>query len=94
MPASLGNSQTVTLNDIRTGQIRFPGPAKRYFPNERSVVPVVLRGVQLEGRYNPRTGPDRERSAVLRVGKANLEGLVRPDEVLSLSLADGIVRLD
>ena len=94
MPASLANSQRVTLPDIRAGRIRFPRPAKRYFPKERSVVRVALRGVQLEARYDPRTGPDRERSAVLLVGKANLERLVRPDEVLSVSLAGGIVQLD
>jgi hypothetical protein len=94
MPVSLANSQTVTLSDIRKGQIRFPRPAKRYFPKERTVVRVTLRGVELEARYSPRTGPDRERSAVLQVGKANLERLVRADEVLSVSLADGIVRLD
>jgi hypothetical protein len=92
--ASLANSQPVTLSDIRTGQIRFPRPAKGYFPKERSVVTVVLRGVQLEGRYDPRTGPDRGRSGVLRLGKSNIERLVRPDEVLSASLADGTVRLD
>jgi hypothetical protein len=94
MPASLAYSQRVTLHDIRAGRIRFPRPAKRYFPKERSVIRVALRGVQLEARYDPRTGPDRERSAVLLVGKANLERRVRPDEVLPLSLADGIVRLD
>jgi hypothetical protein len=92
--ASLANSQPVTLSDIRSGQIRFPRPAKGYFPKERSVVTVVLRGVQLEGRYDPRTGPDRERSGVLRLGKSNIERLVRSDEVLSASLADGTVRLD
>ena len=49
--------------------------------------------MQLDARYDPRTGPDKERSAVLLVGKANLEKLVRADEVLSISLADGIVQL-
>jgi GIY-YIG catalytic domain len=93
-PASLANSQRVTLPDIRAGRIRFPRPAKRYFPKERSVVRFALRGVQLEAPYDPRTGPDRERSAVLLVGKPNLEGLVRPHEVLSVSLAGGIVQLD
>ncbi len=80
--------------DIRAGRIRFPREAKRYFPTERDDVEVVLKGVRLDGRYDPRSGPDRERSAVLLVGKANLEELVQPDEVLSISISDGVVRLD
>lgn len=94
MGTALAASQRVTLSDIRAGRIRFPREAKRYFPTERDEVQVVLRGVQLDARYDPRTGPDKERSAVLLVGKANLEALVRADEVLSISLAQGIVRLD
>lgn len=94
MGAALAESQRVTFTDIRAGRIRFPREAKRYFPAERDQVQVVLRGVQLDARYDPRTGPDRQRSAVLHVGKANLEALVQPDEVLSISLAKGIVRLD
>jgi len=87
-------SQRITLADIRAGQIRFPREAKHYFPMEREDIQVVLKGARLDARYDPRTGPDRERSAVLRVGKSNLEALVHADEVLSISLADGIVRLD
>lgn len=96
LPAGLAQSQRVTLIDIRAGWIRFPREAKRYFPTERDDVQLVLRGLQLKARYNPRTGPDKERSAVLvlLVGKANLEELVQVDEVLSISLADGIVQLD
>jgi hypothetical protein len=94
MSMALAESQRVTLTDIRAGRIRFPREAKRYFPTERDEVQVVLRGVPLGARYDPRTGPDKERSAVLLVGKANLEALVQADEVLSISLGDGIVRLD
>jgi hypothetical protein len=94
MSARLAESQRVTVTDIRAGRIRFPREAKTYFPRERDDVQVVLKGVQLDARYDPRTGPDRERSAVLLVGKANLEELVQADDVLSIALADGIVRLD
>lgn len=87
-------SQRVTATDIRAGRIRFPREAKRYFPTDRDNVAVVLKGVRLDGRYDPRIGPDRKRSAVLLVGKANLEELVQPDEVLSISILDGFVRLD
>jgi hypothetical protein len=95
MRVSLASSQRVTHSDIQEGRIRFPRSAKRYFPNERCLVSVTLRGLQVEAaRYNPRTGPDRERSAVLLVGKANLERLVRSDEILSVSCGDGVVHLD
>ena len=94
MGMALADSQRVTLTDIRAGRIRFPREAKRYFPTKRDNVQVVLRGVKLDARYDPRTGPDKERSAVLLVGKAHLETLVHADEVLSISLGDGIVRLD
>ncbi|MDQ2983477.1 MAG: hypothetical protein M3R70_06075 [Actinomycetota bacterium] len=94
MPAGLTESQRVTRADVLAGRIRFPRPAKGYFPTERCSVSVVLRGLQLDARYDPRTGPDKERSAVLLVGKSNLEKLVRAGEVLSISIADGIVRLD
>ena len=94
MSPRLAQSQRVTLADIRAGRIRFPRAAKTYFPQERDNIHIVLRSVPLDARYDPRTGPDRERSAVLLVGKANLEELVQADEILSVSLADGIVRLD
>ncbi len=61
---AVAESQRVTLTDIRAGRIRLPREAKRYFPAERDDVQVVLRGVQLDARYDPRTGPDKERSAV------------------------------
>jgi hypothetical protein len=92
--ARLAESQRVTLTDIRAGRIRFPRAAKAYFPKERDDVQIVLRGVQLNARYDPRRGPDKERSAALRVQKANLEELVHADDVLSLSVVDGIVQLD
>jgi hypothetical protein len=94
MSSRLAESQRVTPADISAGRIRFPRAAKSYFPKERENVRIVLRGVQLDARYDPRTGPDKERSAVLLVGKANLEELVQADDVLSISLADGIVRID
>lgn len=94
MSGRLAESQRVTVPDIHAGRIRFPREAKRHFPAERDDIQVVLRGVRLDARYDPRTGPDKERSAVLLVEKARLEELVEVDEVLSISLAGGIVRLD
>lgn len=93
-PSMLARSQPVTLTDIKAGRIRFPREAKRFFPNEPCFVNLVLRGERLEKRYDPRTGPDRERSAVLHVGRANTERLVQPNEVLTISKSGDLLRLD
>lgn len=88
-------TQRVTESDIRAGRIRIPsGPTKRLLPKERGVVEVELRGERFRARWDPRYGPDRERSGVLGVSHARLARLLRPDEVLSASLAGGVVRLD
>ncbi|HEX9416237.1 MAG TPA: uracil-DNA glycosylase family protein [Gaiellaceae bacterium] len=87
-------SQRVTANDLAHGQIRLPRDAKRFFPPSREDVEVILRGRRLVCSYDPRTGPDRERSAVLRVGAA-LRDLVAEDEILRVSRGlAGIVQLD
>jgi TDG/mug DNA glycosylase family protein len=75
-------SQPITAHDIEAGMIRLPREAKRFFPAEKSTIEVVLRGVRLTASYDPRTGPDRDRSAVLRVGTAPLRRLVRENEIL------------
>lgn len=88
-------TQRVTANDRSRGQIRFPRSAKRFLPRERSAVEVVLRGRRVTGSYDPRLGPDRERSAVLRVDGSVLRELVREDEVLRISRGiGGVVRID
>jgi TDG/mug DNA glycosylase family protein len=88
-------SQRITANDLRAGQIRLPRAAKRFFPSERQTVDIVLRGTRLVGTYDPRVGPDRERSAVVRVGRDNLQGHVGQNEVLRVSRGlGGIVLLD
>ncbi len=87
-------SQRVTQPDLTAGRIRFPKPAKRLFPAVSGDVDFVLRGRRLRGRYDPRSGPDRERSAVLQVGRAALTELVRENEVLAASRdSAGLVHL-
>lgn len=92
--ASAAQTQRVTQADLAAGRIRLPREAKRFFPSERGSVEVVLRGERLTGRYDPRTGPDRERSAVLTLEKQALARLVQPDEVLEVVRGPaGVVRL-
>ena len=81
-------SQRVTDKDIESGQVRFPRPAKRRFPEAAEDVRVDLRGLLIDPcRWNPRTGPDRERSGVLRVGRRALAGRVESGDVFTVSRA-------
>lgn len=92
--APAARTQPVTHADLAAGRIRLPREAKRFFSSERGDVEVVLRGERLTGRYDPRTGPDRERSAVLTLGKQALARLVQPGERLDVSRGPaGVVRL-
>ena len=85
-------TQRVTAVDLRNGRIRIPSTAtsstKTVFPATRAAVEVVLRGRSVRGSWDPRMGPDRERSGVLRVGPA-LRDLVGEDDVLSASIGQG-----
>jgi hypothetical protein len=93
--SNVEQTQRITAHDRSRGQIRFPRPAKRFFPQEKAPVEVVLRGRRAKGRYDPRLGPDRERSAVLALEKTLLRELVGEDEVLQVSRGiGGVVRLD
>jgi hypothetical protein len=95
LDAGTARSQPVTRTDIRNGRVRFPRDAKRLFPAERSNVDVVLRGERTSARWDPRLGPDKERSGVLTLGRRLLTEKVRPDEVLVLSAqsVEGTVEL-
>jgi hypothetical protein len=87
-------TQRVTAVDLEHGRIRLPHDAKGPFPATSGLVKIVVRGMRLEVPYDPRLGPDRERSAVLSVGRAVLGDLVQPGEVLDVRpLSDGTVEL-
>ena len=80
-----GRTQPVSASDIAAGRIRIPqvDGTKELFPATKSEVRVVLKGRVLGAcRYDPRLGPDRERSGVVSVGRAELSGLVREGERL------------
>jgi len=55
---------------------------KRLFPSERAQVRVDLLGHGLDCRWDPKNGPDKERSGVVGVPRQLLASLVAPDEVL------------
>jgi len=89
------SSQRVTARDLAAGQVRFPRASERLFPTERGHVDVVLRGHGLRARWDPRVGPDKERSGLLAFGRSKLDGLVDVDEVLTVHVrSDGRVVLE
>jgi TDG/mug DNA glycosylase family protein len=91
---SAASTQVVTESDKQRGQIRLPRAAKSLFPDRKGQVDLVLLGQRVSVSYDPRTGPDRERSAVLRPGRGAMVP-VRVGERLAVSLgADGLIRLD
>jgi hypothetical protein len=61
---------------------------KWLFPSAKGLVDVTLRGQALSASWDPRMGPDRERSGVLRVGPV-LRQLVEEDVVLEVLVEGG-----
>jgi hypothetical protein len=91
------SSGQVTASDLLSGQIRIPSAnvslTRTLFPCSKAAVAVALKGRLLQGSWNPRTGLDRKRSGVLRVGSV-LHDLVGEDEVLTASVRDGAICID
>lgn len=87
-------SQTVTAKDIEAGQVRIPiGATKAILQPARQDISVVLRGRELRCRWDPRYGK-RERSGIIRVGKAAAADQLSPGDVLAVTVAaDGSVDL-
>lgn len=74
--------------------MRVPQPSKRFFPDEQCRISITLRGVDLEDvRWDPRFGPDQERSGVIGIGKKAAAELVE-GEALVITRIDGGVQLD
>ena len=87
---SRASSQRVTTKDLEAGRVRLPRAAKRLFPSQRTYETVLVRGQELRARWDPRSGPDQERSGVLAFGKGALDDIVAIDEVLTVRrLGDG-----
>lgn len=78
-------TQRVTAADLAAGRIRIPKASKSLFPSATGMVTIVLRSNKIESRWDPRTGPDRERSGVLSVGRQQLAGLVSDNDVLAIT---------
>ncbi len=77
-------TQRITENDIAAGTIRVPADAKAWFPTDAGRVAVVLKGDAVEASWDPRLGPNRQRSGRLGVGRAVLERTATPGEKLPI----------
>jgi HEPN domain-containing protein len=89
-----GRTQRITGGDREAGIVRVPQASKQHLPSERTTVNLVLRGSKLGlVRWDPRLGPDRERSGVLRVGREAAAALSE-GTVLRITAADGAISLD
>ncbi|WDF34019.1 DUF262 domain-containing protein [Arthrobacter agilis] len=84
-------TQVVTENDLAVGQIRVPKASKGLFPEQEALVQLEVEDVDIEASWNPRLGPDRERSGVLKLGRA-MDGLVYAGSILRIeALGDRLI---
>lgn len=89
----MSRTQRVTESDIAAGRIRIPIGQKEALPTTTSRIEVRLHGETMRSvAWNPRYGPDRERSGVIHIG-SSLRRHVGTDEVLTLQVEDGVVVL-
>jgi hypothetical protein len=86
-------TQVVTQADLEAGQIRIPARSKHHFPLQRADLRVLVEDVELVAAWDPRMGPDRERSGILRVGRTNLQGLVFVGSPLLIESTDDCLML-
>jgi len=85
----------VTDKDINGGQIRITREAKKAMRlMEPMELQVRLRGELFPCTYDPRLGPDKERSGLIRLGKSNLIRLLGgPVELTAGRGVDGVLNL-
>ena len=88
-------TQRVTPKDLEQGQIRLKQPARRFFPSGKERVEILLRGERIEASYDPKLGPDRPRSPLLRIDRRRLLSAIQPNEQLRVSRGlAGVIRID
>ena len=87
-------TQNITPADIAGGRIRVPSESKRLFPPERARIDVTLCGEAIgECRWDPKFGPDKERSGQISIPKTVLQRLVRPGGQLTVARAGTQIHL-
>lgn len=90
-------TQRITEADLKGGRIRIPymnaAKTKSLFPKQKEQVTLLLKGNAITCSWNPRMGPDKERSGLLQVG-TRLIYIVDAEEVLTVSLEDGVYHIE
>lgn len=84
----------VTDKDIQAGHIRVTREPKREpgFPQERSTLDINFGGNAMRVSWDPRSGPDQERSGLLRIGRAVAYRLITtPQTLVILRRHDGVI---
>lgn len=71
-------TQRVTVVDVRAGRLRVPAVSKDIFPSTTSRITVEIEGQSHDVSWNPGTTGDRERSGVIRLGKAVMSDWFSP----------------
>ena len=88
--AGQGRTQPVTAADKRSGQIRIPvtGTTKNLFPSDKTDLDLRFKDRDVSVGWDPRLGPDKERSGVIRfrgTDKEILRESVRDEQVLTVT---------
>jgi hypothetical protein len=86
-----GFALNVSAADLVAGQIRVTREPKRQLalPEAKVQLSVILRGEHLSVPWDPRLGPDKERSGLLRIGRETLGRLVGAPTTLNLRREPG-----
>lgn len=83
--------QRITAAGIPGGRIRCGVALKELLPKQQQLAfKIVHRGITLECKWDPRDGPDPNRSGVLSIGKASLQQLLKADDMSTLEVIDGL----
>ena len=87
-------SHPVSKSDGKAGIVRIPiGDSKSLFPPTPCRIDVVVCGESLQASWNPRMGPDRERSGRLGIGRDAVGRLGLVGRRLSVRAAAGAIEL-
>lgn len=76
-------TQRITAVDLRHRRIRIPRRSKQLLPASKTELRVNLRGNEFMARYDPRIGPDKERSGMLTF-RTDIAALVPANTVLRI----------
>ncbi len=77
-PTVRGRPTGLKVAPGQPGQVRVTRKPKRALglPSAKTLLTVSLRGEEMTVPWDPRLGPDKERSGLIRLGKGNMVRLI------------------